>query len=64
MGVIAASAVILGVAGAQVRTGDLLRDGLAHLALALVLPGALLVAVARSPEGRAALGALRRGGAR
>jgi hypothetical protein len=64
MAVIAAAAVALGVLGAQVHTGSLALDGLAHLALALLLPGALLAAIARSPEGRAALGALRRGGAR
>jgi hypothetical protein len=56
--------VVLGVVGARVRTGSRALDGLAHLALALALPFALLVAVARSPEGRAALRALRRGGAR
>jgi O-antigen/teichoic acid export membrane protein len=63
-GAIAAAAVILGVLGARVRTGSLALDGLAHLGLAMVLPGALLVGLARSPEGRAMLGALRRSGAR
>ncbi|MFO0630802.1 MAG: lipopolysaccharide biosynthesis protein [Polyangiales bacterium] len=61
---ITAVAVTLGALGAAVRTGSWVVDGLAHLALALVLPGALLVGVARTPEGRALLGALRRSAAR
>lgn len=64
MGAITAAAVILGVMGTHLRTGSLALDGIAHLAMALVLPVALLVAAARSPEGRAALGALRRSGVR
>lgn len=64
MGAIAAAAVLLGVAGTAARTGSRALDGVVHLGLALVLPGALLVGAARTPEGRAALGALRRHAAR
>lgn len=60
MAAIAAAALVLGVAGSLARTGSRLGDAAAHLALALALPLGLLLAFARSAEGRAVLGALRR----
>lgn len=57
---ITAAALALGWLGAQVRTGSLLRDGAAHLALALVLPATLAWRFAATEEGRAFGLALRR----
>lgn len=59
-GAITAAAALLGVAGTAVRTGSLPLDLALHLALALSLPATLAALAARTDDGRAAMGALRR----